>query len=982
MRSPDVPRRRVRTTRGRVGLLVAAAVIFIVIISLRGIAGFYTDYLWFQELHLTSVWRGVLGAKVGLATLFTIVFFALMWVNLAIADRIAPAFRPMGPEEELVERYHQVVGPRQLLVRTAVSALFALIAGPSVAGHWNQWILFTHHVPFGVKDPQFHRDVGFFVFQLPFLKFLVDWLFASTIIILIVTAVAHYLNGGIRVQAIQKVTPQVKAHLSVLLGILALLKAAGYYLQRYELNFSTRGVVQGASYTDVKAQLPALQLLIFISLFAFALLIYNIWRRGWTLPIIAVGLWAFVSIIIGAAYPAFIQQFRVSPTESKKERPYIARNIRATRAAYNLTNIQTNPFDFNTNLTAGDLANNAQTIRNVRLWDPDVLRTTYQQLQEIRGFYRFNDVDVDRYMIDNNETQVELSARDLNPAGIPSPSWVNTHLVYTHGYGSVLSPANAVVSGGDPQLLVKDLPPQSSQGAPTLDRPGLYYGENLGGYSIVNTDQKEIDFTEANGTNHQSTYAGTGGVRLNSIFKRAALSLRFGDFNPLISGFINGKSRIIYIRDIRDRVRKAAPFLKYDDDPYPVILNGKLYWIQDAYTTTNNYPYAQKGNTERLSGTSGLNTSFNYVRNSVKAVTDAFNGTVTFYVVDNTDPMIKAYQKAFPKLFTDGSQISPELRAHLRYPEDLFRVQTNMFGLYHITDPAAFYNKSDAWDISQDPGSGQVGAGGAITQTTNAQGVVTSSREARMNPYYLLMKLPNEPTESFMILQPFVPVSQSDQRKNLSAFMIAKSDPSDYGKMETFVMPGDVSVDGPALADAKINQDTTISSQITLLNTAGSKVLLGNMLVVPVNQSLLYIRPLYVQAVNTPQPQFKKAIVVYGGRAVMQDTLKDALQSLFGAAPPTQEQVANGGPAPAPSPPSTPAPPSSQNPNQKALLDQAAQALNDAQTALHNGDLAGYQNDVNNAQKLIQQAQAQQSTGGGVSNPQPSGSPPTTTQRA
>ncbi|TMK88360.1 MAG: hypothetical protein E6G57_07410 [Actinobacteria bacterium] len=452
MRSPDVPRRRVRTTRGRVGLLVAAVVIFFLIISLRGIAGFYTDFLWFQELHLTSVWRGVLGAKVGLATLFTVIFFVLMWVNLAIADRIAPAFRPMGPEEELVERYHQVVGPRALLVRTAVSALFALIAGPSVAGHWNQWILFTHHVPFHVKDPQFHKDIGFYVFQLPFLKFLVDWLFASTIIILIVAAVAHYLNGGIRVQAIQKVTPQVKAHLSVLLAILALLKAAGYFLQQYELNFSSRGVVQGASYTDVKAQLPALKLLIVISLFAAVLLLYNIVRRGWALPIIAVGLWAFVSIIIGAAYPAFIQQFRVSPTESKKERPYIARNIKATRAAYNLGDVKINPFNFNTNLNAGDLVNNGGTIRNVRLWDPDVLQKTYQQLQEIRGFYRFNDVDVDRYNINNQITQVELSARDLNPGGIPSPSWVNGHLVFTHGYGAVLSPANAVTSGGDPSV--------------------------------------------------------------------------------------------------------------------------------------------------------------------------------------------------------------------------------------------------------------------------------------------------------------------------------------------------------------------------------------------------------------------------------------------------------------------------------------------------------------------------------------------------
>jgi uncharacterized membrane protein (UPF0182 family) len=417
----------------------------------------------------------------------------------------------------------------------------------------------------------------------------------------------------------------------------------------------------------------------------------------------------------------------------------------------------------------------------------------------------------------------------------------------------------------------------------------------------------------------------------------------------LISGFINSKSRAIYVRDIHDRVRKAAPFLKYDADPYPVIIGGRMLWVQDAYTVTNNYPYSQKASTERVSTGSGLSSSFNYVRNSVKVVIDAYNGSLQFYVMDSKDPIIKAYKKAFPKLFTDGSQMSPELRAHLRYPEDLFRVQTNEFGLYHITSPAEFYNKSDAWDISQDPGSGQVGAGGAITQTTNAQGAVTATREGRMNPYYLLMRLPAEQSESFLILQPFVPFSQNDTRKDLAAFMVAKSDPNDYGKLEAFVMPSDQHVDGPSLADAKINQATEISSQITLLNTAGSKVLLGNMLVVPIQQSLLYIRPLYVQAVNTPQPQFKRAIVVYGDKAIMRNTLREALDAIFGAAPPTLENVAPtpGAPAPAPVAP----------PNVKALLDQAANAFNDAQAALTRGDLAGYQAKVNEGAELVRRAQ-------------------------
>src|SRR5438552_17676346 len=409
MRSPDVPRRRrVRTTRARLGLSVAAVVIFILIISLRGIAGFYTDFLSFQELHFTSVWRSILGAKVGLAVLFPLLFFVLMWVNLAIADRIAPAFRPMGPEEELVERYHQVVGPRAMLVRTAVAGLFAHIAGPSVAGRWNTWILFRHHVSFGVKDPQFHKDVGFYVFQLPFLKFIVDWLFASIIIVLIITAVAHYLNGGIRVQALQKVTPQVKAHISVLLGVLALLKAAGYFLQQFELDFSTRGVVQGATYTDVKAQLPALKLLIGISIFAFVLFLVNISIRGWILPVLAVGLWVLTSVAAGAAYPAFIQSFRVNPEESKKEAPYIKRNIQATRVGLNIDVRDKNMKNFaydDQNLNAQSLVDNSETIRNVRLWDPKVLQLSYQRLQGLRTFYEFNDADIDRYNLDNRTPQ-------------------------------------------------------------------------------------------------------------------------------------------------------------------------------------------------------------------------------------------------------------------------------------------------------------------------------------------------------------------------------------------------------------------------------------------------------------------------------------------------------------------------------------------------------------------------------------------------
>lgn len=957
------------------GLIIVAAIILILALSVRGLAGFYTDYLWFGELHLTSVFSGVLRTKFILGLVFTVGFFVILWANLAIADRIAPGFRPAGPEEELVERFHDVVGPHVRLLRTGIAALFALIAGPSASGQWNSWIQFRNYVPFHVKDAQFHRDVGFYVFRLPFAKYVVDWAFASIVIILIVTAVAHYLNGGIRLQTpFQKVTPQVKAHLSVLLGVLALLKAAGYFLQQYELVFSTRGVVQGASYTDVRAQLPAIKLLIVIALAAFVLFLVNILRRGWVLPVIAVGLWAFVSIVVGAAYPAFIQHFRVEPTESTKERPYIQRNIAATRAALNLGDTKVNDFRYSEDIGAADLVENTETIRNVRLWDPRVLTTTYQRLQEIRTFFQFNDVDVDRYKLDDRTTQVLLSARELNPDGVPSATWENQHVVFTHGFGAAASPANAVTANGGPDFIVKDLPPQ---GKLAIDRPQIYFGENIGGYAVVDTKKAEIDYTAASGEDHTSRYAGKGGVKMGSTVRRLAFALRFGNWNPLISGFITKDSRAVFIRDIRERVRKAAPFLKYDNDPYPVLTGGRIVWVQDAYTSTSRYPYAQRADTSRLNDRSGLQSNFNYARNSVKVVIDAYDGTMNFYVVDPKDPIAASYRKAFPKLFTRGSNMPADLLSHLRYPEDLFRVQTNMFGTYHMTDASAFYKKADKWDIAQDPGGGELSQ---TTRPTIAPGVAApgaTGGEPRMDPYYLLMRLPAEDRESFLIFQPFVPTSKGDQRKELSAFMVAKSDPDTYGKLEAFVMPREIQVDGPSQVDALINQEPTVSREITLLGQGGSKVVEGNLLIIPIKTSLIYIRPLYVQSERTPLPEFKKVIVVYADKVVMRDTLKEALEAIFGAAPPTLEQKATGQPAPAggaAAPATAP-----QSASVQALLDQADAAFTAAQDALTRGDLATYQAKINEAADLVRQARQASAAGGQTTTSTRPGSTTTTT---
>ena len=960
-----MPRPRVRTSRRRVALVATGIILFILITSLRGVAGFYTDFLWFDEVGFTSVWRGVLGAKVLLAAVFTAAFLVVMWASLTIADRVAPRFRPVGPEDELVQRYREAVGPHAGAVRAAVSAVFALIFGLGVSAQWNSWLLFLNHVPFGVNDRQFDKDIGFYVFRLPFLSFLVDWILVALIIVTFLTLVAHYLNGGIRLAqtAAERVTPAVKAHISVLLGVIALTKAAGYYLQRFELSVSTRGPVDGPTYTDVRAQLPAIRLLIFISIIAALLFLANIFIKGWLLPGIAVGLWLLLSVLVGGIIPASVQRFTVSPAENRKERPYIARNIAATRQAYAIDAVEEKPFPYSENLAAADLSDNAETIRNVRLWDPRFVQRTYQKLQEIRSYYSFDDVDVDRYVVDGQLTQTIMSARELNPAEVPS-QWVNQRLAFTHGFGALLSPANAVTGDGKPSFLIKDIPPQ---GRPEIKQPRIYYGENNNSYAIVRSKQPEIDFQSAAGRTETHTYAGKGGVPLNSLPRRLAFALRFGDANPLISNLVTPTSRAMYVRDIAERVRKAAPFLKFDYDPYPVILNGRIVWVQDAYTITSRYPYAQRavGTGQLPDGSDLRGMAFNYIRNSVKVTTDAYDGTMKFYVTDAKDPIIRAYQRAFPELFSSSSVMPPELRDHLRYPEDLFSVQTNMYGRYHISDPDDFYNASDAWDVSQDPGSGRIqGATAAAAQPTaptpTAATAVPVSQTTRMDAAYMLLRLPGEERSSFLILRPFVPTSRGgEKQQNLTAFMTAKSDPDSYGRLQAFVMPRGVQIDGPALINSRALADAEIAQELSLLDQRGSRVLQGNVLVIPIKDSLLYIRPIYVEAEANAIPEMRKVIVVYGPRAEMANTLQEALTRLFGDAPQTLEEGFGGvpgGPAPPPQPPEGGGVPAA--PNVQDLLGRASVAFTEANDALKAGDLARYQQKIREAEDLVRQASA------------------------
>jgi uncharacterized membrane protein (UPF0182 family) len=904
MRVPtDLPPARPRSAhRGRVLLIVGLVALFLLITSLRGLAGFWTDYLWFESLGLADVFSGLFRTQLYLVVGFSLLFAVLLFVNLTIADRLAPKFRPTGPDELLIARYQEVMGRRAGLLRAAVSLLLGVMFGASAGAEWNSWILFTHRQSFGIDDPEFGRDIGFYVFELPFYSFVVEWLFVSLILIVVITAVTHYLNGGIRLQSsFHRVTPQVKAHLSVLLAFAAGIKAIDYWLQRFELLFSQRGAIDGAGYTDLQAQLPALELLILISLSACVLFIVNIRRRGWTLPAVAAGLWIFAALIAGTAYPAIVQRFVVEPEESAREERYIERNIEATRAALNLddAHVETRPFEYDDTVTAEDLQAYESTLRNLRILDPAIVGPTFARTQAGRGFYRFTDLDVDRYPITNADgeeemTEVIIAARELNLDGIQQPSWEAQHAAYTHGYGLVMAPSNTVTEGqGEPDFLVRDLPVVTEEGVPiTIAKPQIYIGEDLEGYALVGTNRAEINYVNERGDEiTDEPYDGAGGVAASGdgfagFVRRAAFALRFGEIDPLVSSFVTSDSRAIYVRDVRERVQKVAPFLDFDSDPYPVVVDDRIQYVIDGYATTNLYPYAQEASTNQLGVDAGLRHSFNYVRNSVKGVVDAYDGTVTLYVIDPDDPITRAYREAFPDLFADASEMPDEVRDHLRYPDELFKVQTTMWGRYHITDPAVWYNETEAWEVAQDPGNSVPSGTGELTASstppvTDAEGNEIISREDRIVPYFQQMQLPGEESDSFLSFRPFVRASRRDDNKLLSAFMVAKSDDLDqYGRLIVYEI--DEAVNGPALVAAQINADPVVARETTLLNQQGSRAVYGNMLLIPIEDSLLYVRPLYaISAGDTQVPQLRYVVLSLGNKVVMAPTVPGALAKLY-----------------------------------------------------------------------------------------------------
>ena len=724
-----------------------------------------------------------------------------------------------------------------------------------------------------------------------------------------------------------EVSSGAKAHLSVLLAFIAILKAFAYRLDSMELLYSPRGKVFGASYTDVIAHLPALNLLILISLFGAVLLLVNIKRRGWLLPATAISLWLAVSIIVGGLVPAAIQRFRVVPDELNKELPYVENHIDYTRLAYGLDSIEEKSFAASPDLSQDDISNNKQTVDNIRLWDPTVLAETYSQLQEIRAYYALQEVDVDRYRINGELTQVMVAARELDQTNLPAVGWVNERLQYTHGFGVVFSPANNVASQGQPDFYVKGVPATTTVAELEVEQPRIYFGESADSveYVVVNSLQDEVDYplsTEGQSVAY-TNYSGDGGVGIGSFFRRLGFALRYSELNLLISNQLSDDSKLIMERNIVSRVKKAAPFLYTDNDPYLALIDGNLFWIIDMYTVSDKYPYAQPADTRRINENSGLPVNFNYLRNSVKAVVNAYDGTMNFYVVDENDPIMTAYNDIFPDLFSPKSEMSSELLDHIRYPEDLFTIQSDMYRDYHMTDPRVFYADEDPWVIPSDSST--------TPRVATLRGEFTEIGFKPMLPYYLLMSLPGETDLSYLIFQPFNP----ENRPNMQSFLVADADPENYGQLIDFRLPKGEFVDGPSQVATRINQDPDISQIFTLLDQQGSSVIKGNLFVVPINQSILYYQPIYLQGEQNPLPEFKFVVVVFQDRIIMSETLSEALASIFG-----NELISD-------------VVEESEGESPLDLLAKATTAFEQAQEQLQKGNLGKYQELIDQAQQYV-----------------------------
>lgn len=960
--SVDRPRRRFS---GR-GLLIGIGGFFLfVLIFGRAIARFYVDYLWHDALGRSDVFWGVIQAKLTLFVIFFVAFAVIAGINLFIADRAAPKRFPANVHP-YVERFHELFGQRLRLLRYGVALLFAvLLALPAVA-MWQDWLLFRNAREFGIADAQFNADVGFYVFQLPFLSFVLNWLFAALIVVLLITVATHILNGGVAfVTPVPVVRQATKAHVGVLLAVLAVVKAGDYWLDRYDVTSSQTGIVQGATYSVVKAQLPAIMLLILIALLTAGLYLSVVRTGSFRLPLIASALWLVVALIGGIIYPAVVQALVVNPNQQEREQTYIARNVDATRAALGLTQVEVRNVSFES-LDATGVESDLRPLQNVRLLNPTEMRTRFQvDRGEVAGL-TIDDLDVDRYTLDDSPRgepeQVLIAARELQLSGVTNKSWQGLHLINTRGCGLVVAPTGRVLESQRPDYRTVD-----------LERPELYFSPSLTGYAIANTTSTERECDEP----HQ--YQGTDGVAMSSFARRAAFALAFLDYNVLGFGGIKSDSQMLWVRGINDRLEKLVPFLSYDADPYPATVGGRAVWVTDAYTTTSRYPYGQRIGDVQRSPKSGLSDNDNYVRNSVKAVVDAYTGEVTFYVVDDQDPILEAWRSAFPDLFTPMSEMPDDLRDHLRYPEDLFRIQTDVYSKYRI-DPSLFFQRVGAWSVAQAPSekpsqAATAAPAGATTDAANTAAQSTFADEtnsSRFVPYYTMFDTgaagqPRE--EDFVILRPFVPFSTNDTRTELQAYMTASSAPGSYGKLTTYIVDETDGrlPDGPLRVASNAESTEAISRRISLDNVGGggSEVRFGDLQLIPVSDGLIYVRPYYV---SVPQnagdvknvTEYRAVVVSYNDRAVLASTISGALVQLFpGFEGDVGESIGEptepgSGAEPGTSVPDPGTQPAGDDP--VALLQQADDVFAEADAALAAGDLGVYQQKIDEARGLIDDA--------------------------
>ena len=954
-------------------LLVASWILF---------TGFYTDWLWYSSVDQTQVFTTSLTTRLLLFGVFGVVLALAVGGAMWLAWRSRPTFRAMTPEQASLERYRIGLDPYRRRVTIVVAALAGLAGGLAAASEWGSYLLWRNAVPFGITDPQFGLDLSFYTFTLPFIRFVIGFGFALVLVCLVVVVVVQYLYGGLRLQPRgDRATAAAQAQISVLIGLFVLLKAVSYWFDRFELANQSQQLVAGFTglkYTDVHAVLPALNIMVVVSVLVAILFFVNAFRRHWAIPTIGAVLMVASSVVIGTVYPLFVQQFQVRPSELVKEQPYIERNINATRAAFDIADAEIAAYPGTvTPPSAGTVQANAGTLDNIRLLDPAVVSPTYNQLQQIRGYYAFNPrLDVDRYALEDGQRGAVVAVREINLAGIPDGqrNWTNDRLVYTHGYGFVAAYDNTALDTGQPDFFESDIPPS---GALNVTQPRVYFGEASPVYSIVGapagTPPVELDYPDDSSQTGQATntYQGTGGVAMGSLFGRALFATKFQDVNIMLSDLVNSDSRIMWDRDPLTRVEKVAPWLTLDQDPYAVVADGRIKWIVDGYTLSNDYPYSSRVSlsdatadsisTRTLPSQLQPNDQANYIRNSVKAVVDAYDGTVTLYAWDPSDPVLQTWMAAFPGVVQPASDMPEAVEAHVRYPQDMFKVQRTIMSRYHVTDAATFYNGTDVWIVPDDP--------------------TVSPSQVFQPPYYLTLQMPGQDEPSFSLTTTFAP----QRRQTLAAFMAVDSAPGPgYGTMRVLQLPSNTTIPGPQQVQNNFESDPLVSSQLTLLRNGGSDIVLGNLLSLPFNGGLLYVEPVFIRANTEGYPLLRKVLVGYGANVALENSLDIALAKVFAATPDATVDADPGTSGETPEGPGdgdseatpTPSPTGQGDPaaDLAAAIAAAQRAYAEGQLALTQGNFGDYgkaQEDLKAALDAAARAQAEL-TGEPVATPAPS----------